>query len=46
VRGCVARGSGRKHSWGVGVQFEAVDAAARERLERALGIGPRTRGRA
>jgi hypothetical protein len=46
VRGCVARGSGRKHSWGVGVQFEAVDSKARERLERALGIGPRTRGRA
>jgi len=46
VRGCVPRGSGRRTAWGVGVQFETVDAVSRERLERALGIGPRTRGRA
>ena len=46
VRGCVQRNVGRRSSWGVGVQFEAIDAASRERLERALGLGPRTRGRA
>jgi hypothetical protein len=46
VRGCVSRPVGRGAAWGVGVQFEAVDPLSRERLERALGIGPRTRGRA
>jgi hypothetical protein len=46
VRGCVRRGGGPRAAWGVGVQFDAVDPAARERLERALGLGPRTRGRA
>jgi hypothetical protein len=46
VRGCVQRSVGRRSSWGVGVQFEAVDSVSRERLERALGLGPRTRGRA
>jgi hypothetical protein len=45
VRACVQRG-GRRAAWGLGVQFEAVDPASRERLERALGLGPRTRGRA
>jgi hypothetical protein len=46
VRGCVQRGTPRRAAWGVGVQFETMGSAARERLERALGIGPRTRGRA
>jgi hypothetical protein len=46
VRGCVQRSVGRRSSWGVGVQFEAIDSVSRERLERALGLGPRTRGRA
>ena len=46
VRGCVQRGLGRRAAWGVGVQFEAVDPVSRERLERALGLGPRTKGRA
>jgi hypothetical protein len=46
VRGCVARPIGRRAAWGVGVQFEALDSVSRERLERALGIGPRTKGRA
>jgi hypothetical protein len=46
VRACVQRGIGRRAAWGLGVQFEAVDPALRERLERALGLGPRTRGRA
>jgi hypothetical protein len=46
VRGCVPRGIGRKTAWGVGVQFEGLDPVSRERLERALGLGPRTRGRA
>ncbi len=46
VRGCVPRGSGRSSSWSVGVQFDTLDPVSRERLERALGIGPRTRGRA
>ena len=46
VRGCVQRGIGRRAAWGVGVQFETIDPLSRERLERALGIGPRTKGRA
>lgn len=46
VRGCVQRGSGRHTAWGVGVQFETIDPISRERLDRALGIGPRTKGRA
>lgn len=37
VRGCVPRAHGR--SWGVGVEFEKLDPAARERLDRALGFG-------
>lgn len=46
VKGCVPRGSARRPAWGVGVQFETIDPVSRERLERALGIGPRTKGRA
>jgi len=46
VRGCVQRGAGLRTAWGVGVQFQAVDPLSRERLERALGLGPRTKGRA
>jgi Tfp pilus assembly protein PilZ len=46
VRGCVPRGAGRRAAWGVGVQFETLDPTSRERLERALGLGPRTKGRA
>jgi PilZ domain len=46
VRGCVPHGTGRRAGWSVGVQFESLDPISRERLERALGIGPRTRGRA
>jgi PilZ domain len=46
VKGCVARPIGRRAAWGVGVQFETVDPVSRERLERALGIGPRQKGRA
>jgi hypothetical protein len=46
VRGCVQRGIGRRSAWSVGVQFETLDPVSRERLERALGLGPRTRGRA
>jgi len=46
VKGCVARPVGRRAAWGVGVQFETLDPLLRERLERALGIGPRTKGRA
>jgi len=46
VRACVQRPIGRRAAWGLGVQFESVDPALRERLERALGLGPRTRGRA
>jgi Tfp pilus assembly protein PilZ len=46
VRGCVPRGTSRRVAWGVGVQFETLGPAARERLERALGIGPRAKGRA
>ena len=45
VRGCVPRARpARRAAWGVGVQFETMGSAARERLERALGIGPRTQG--
>jgi hypothetical protein len=36
VRGCVPRTHGRRHSWGVGLQFENLDPGTRERLERAL----------
>jgi hypothetical protein len=46
VRGCIPRGVGRRAAWGVGVQFEGLEPASRERLERALGLGPRTKGRA
>jgi hypothetical protein len=46
VRGCVQREQGRRAAWGVGVQFETLDSVSRERLERALGLGPRSKGRA
>ena len=36
VRGCVLRPHGRRETWGVGVEFENLDPAARERLDRAL----------
>ncbi len=36
VRGCAPRSQGRGRAWGVGVQFENLEPAARERLERAL----------
>ena len=36
VRGCVPRSHGRGRAWGVGVEFENLDPAARERLDRAL----------
>ena len=39
VCGCVPRPHGRARSWGVGVEFRNLDAAARERLARALGSG-------
>ncbi|HSD67712.1 MAG TPA: PilZ domain-containing protein [Vicinamibacteria bacterium] len=41
VRGCVPRVHGRRHAWGVGVEFENLAPAARERLARALGSGRR-----
>jgi len=44
VRGCVPRSSGRRRTWGVGVEFERLEPAVRERLERALL--PRRKGRA
>jgi hypothetical protein len=44
VRECVLRSQGRRRSWSVGLQFVKLDAAARARLERALG--PRAKGRA
>jgi hypothetical protein len=44
VRECVQRSQGRRRSWSVGMQFVKLDAAARARLERALG--PRGKGRA
>jgi Tfp pilus assembly protein PilZ len=44
VRGCTPRSHERRQAWGVGVQFENLDPAARERLERALV--PRRKGRA
>jgi hypothetical protein len=43
VRGCVRRSRGRREAWGVGVEFEALDPVARERLERALGPGRKGR---
>jgi hypothetical protein len=46
VRGCVPHAAGRRTAWSVGVEFDALDGVARERLERALGIGPRQKGRA
>ena len=46
VRGCVPRPGSRRTAWSVGVEFDALDTVARERLERALGIGPRRKGRA
>ena len=44
VRGCAPRAHGRVPAWGVGVQFENLEPAARERLERALA--PLRKGRA
>jgi Tfp pilus assembly protein PilZ len=44
VCGCCPRSHGRRRAWGVGVQFENLEPAARERLERALL--PRRKGRA
>lgn len=44
VRGCAPRSHGRRRVWGVGVQFENLEPAARERLERALA--PRGKGQA
>jgi hypothetical protein len=46
VRSSVQRSVGRRSAWSVGVQFETLDPVSRERLERALGLGPRSRGRA
>jgi hypothetical protein len=45
VCGCVPRVHEQGHAWGVGVRFERIDPAARERLGRALQPPPRT-GRA
>jgi hypothetical protein len=36
VRGCTARSRGHRRTWRVGVEFEKLAPAARERLERAL----------
>lgn len=36
VRGCVSRTHGRRTSWAVGLEFETLAPATRERLERAL----------
>lgn len=44
VRGCAPRPSGRGRAWAVGVEFENLEPAVRERLERALV--PRKKGRA
>ncbi len=44
VRGCAPRPQGQHRVWGVGVQFENLAPAARERLERALL--PRRKGQA
>ena len=44
VRGCAPHSQGRGRAWAVGVQFENLEPAARERLERALL--PRRKGRA
>lgn len=44
VRGCAPRSHGRGPAWGVGVQFENLQPAVRERLERALA--PRRKGQA
>lgn len=44
VRGCAPRSHGRRRVWGVGVQFENLEPAAGERLERALT--PRRKGQA
>jgi hypothetical protein len=39
VRGCEPRPHGKRAAWGVRVQFESLEPAARERLERALKPG-------
>jgi Tfp pilus assembly protein PilZ len=44
VCGCSPRSHGRRRAWGVGVQFENLEPAARARLERALL--PRRKGQA
>jgi hypothetical protein len=36
VCGCVERETGRRRSWGVGLQFESLPPEAEERLDRAL----------
>ncbi len=36
VCGCVERETGRRRSWGVGLQFESLPVEAAERLDRAL----------
>jgi hypothetical protein len=43
VCGCVPRPHGRARSWGVGVEFQNLDPAARERLAHALGFGRKGR---
>jgi hypothetical protein len=43
VRCCVPRSHGRHTTWGLGLQFEGLDAGARARLERALPPGKRGR---
>lgn len=44
VRSCVPRAGDRQTAWGVGVEFEAISEAARQRLEQALVL--RRRGTA
>ena len=44
VRACAPRSHERRQAWGVGVQFENLEPAVRERLERALV--PRRKGQA
>lgn len=36
VRGCVPRTQGRHATWGVGLEFQSLDAVTLERLDRAL----------
>ena len=46
VRGCVPAPGGPPHRLGRGRGVRGARPVARERLERALGIGPRRKGRA